>query len=571
MKICYIPSDPSGPGYYRCLFPATYLEKAGHEILFPPYKITGPDQNGKMTVNFGDRWPVADVYVIQRRQEKGLSTRIVPELQRQGHVVVLEADDDDFHIPGWHPAHKASKANPQLNPHWLRQTARLADYVTVSTPYLGRVYGKINPNVTVIQNYLEWEMWKNVTPVYERNDWERVRVGWMGAIALREGDIRSLAGTLGPWLRANPQVDFVVAGDGADKVHDLVGTPEAQRITLPGVDFDEEKIHEMLQFDIGLVPLSPEPFNEAKSYLKGMEYGACGIPCVAQSTEQYREWVDEGENGFLCTRPRDWTRSLDALVGDPTLRERMGRAARQKARNYSLDVQSHRWKEFFKSLEPDVLAGKAISQRGALQKQKELSGFLRLVDSPSVVVEIGTALGGVFFSLCKRAHPEALLVSIDLPPGETGEDGFDYAQKNKETDEEIRSYAQPGQTVHLIRGDSHSPEVLAELEEILDGRPIDLLFIDGDHTLEGVTADYETYSKLVRPGGMVAFHDILKHNIHITCDVDALWNRIKLGRHYVEIVAAPRTWGGIGVLYAGKASKELEDVRSTKRKRVVQV
>src|SRR4051794_7002947 len=67
VKICLTPSDPSGPGYYRLLFPATYLEKAGHEILLPPYKVVGPDANGNKTVHFLAGWPVADIYVIQRR------------------------------------------------------------------------------------------------------------------------------------------------------------------------------------------------------------------------------------------------------------------------------------------------------------------------------------------------------------------------------------------------------------------------------------------------------------------------------------------------------------------------
>jgi hypothetical protein len=34
------------------------------------------------------------------------------------------------------------------------------------------------------------------------------------------------------------------------------------------------------------------------------------------------------------------------------------------------------------------------------------------------------------------------------------------------------------------------------------------LFIDGDHTYEGVRRDFEMYSPLVRKGGIIAFHDI---------------------------------------------------------------
>jgi predicted O-methyltransferase YrrM len=39
--------------------------------------------------------------------------------------------------------------------------------------------------------------------------------------------------------------------------------------------------------------------------------------------------------------------------------------------------------------------------------------------------------------------------------------------------------------------------------------PVDYVFIDGDHTLEGITADWEFWSARVRPNGIIALHDTL--------------------------------------------------------------
>jgi predicted O-methyltransferase YrrM len=94
---------------------------------------------------------------------------------------------------------------------------------------------------------------------------------------------------------------------------------------------------------------------------------------------------------------------------------------------------------------------------------------------------------------------------------------------------------------------------LKKVEKLLDGRRVDYLFIDGDHTYEGVKMDYEMYSRLVRPGGIIAFHDIVEHPRHLNVGVPRFWRELK--RHlppdrYVEIVKDwKQGWAGIGLIY----------------------
>jgi len=80
--------------------------------------------------------------------------------------------------------------------------------------------------------------------------------------------------------------------------------------------------------------------------------------------------------------------------------------------------------------------------------------------------------------------------------------------------------------------------------------PIDLLFIDGDHSYQGVKSDFEMYSPLVRDSGIVAFHDIA----HARSDygVKLFWNEIKNGYKYREIInsgASADQALGIGLLW----------------------
>jgi len=150
---------------------------------------------------------------------------------------------------------------------------------------------------------------------------------------------------------------------------------------------------------------------------------------------------------------------------------------------------------------------------------------------PKVVVEIGTKFGGTLAMWCAVAHPEATIVSIDLPGGIHG-GGYAYWRTAV-----YRRFAQPKQTVHLLRRDSHEQSTLEDLKKLLPPGGIDFLFCDGDHTYEGVKKDYEMYSPMVRKGGLMAFHDVCAHSADQNCGVDRLWTEIR-GKHqsweYIE-------------------------------------
>jgi predicted O-methyltransferase YrrM len=91
------------------------------------------------------------------------------------------------------------------------------------------------------------------------------------------------------------------------------------------------------------------------------------------------------------------------------------------------------------------------------------------------------------------------------------------------------------------------------LKKVLDEEPVDFLFIDGDHSYKGVRQDFETYSKLVRPGGLIAMHDIVENPHDPTIEVSSFWQELKSETDVAQITefVDPSATPGMPVESAG--------------------
>lgn len=178
------------------------------------------------------------------------------------------------------------------------------------------------------------------------------------------------------------------------------------------------------------------------------------------------------------------------------------------------------------------------------QEREEVAQFLKIVEKnpPKVVVEIGAGLGGTLFLFTRVAAPDATIVSLDLPASLTGKGPPAWK------DSLFLSFARLSQQIHLIRRNSHDARTLVELRSKLGDKKVDVLFIDGDHSYNGVKMDFEMYSHLVRPGGLVVFHDIDQDHWNPEVQVPRIWRELKSKYETLEI--SIHTHGsGIGIIY----------------------
>jgi predicted O-methyltransferase YrrM len=180
------------------------------------------------------------------------------------------------------------------------------------------------------------------------------------------------------------------------------------------------------------------------------------------------------------------------------------------------------------------------------QVKEEFVELLKIFQelNPKYILEIGTASGGSLFCFCKLAKDDATIISIDLPEGPFG---GGYPEWKIPI---YQAFAKENQKLYLLRKDSHKEETLEEVKKILNENQLDFLFIDGDHSYEGVKKDFEMYSPLVKKEGIIAFHDINPGPPQNVGGVPEFWKEIKEKYKFQEFVKnISQLSFGIGVIF----------------------
>jgi predicted O-methyltransferase YrrM len=130
-----------------------------------------------------------------------------------------------------------------------------------------------------------------------------------------------------------------------------------------------------------------------------------------------------------------------------------------------------------------------------------LYGLVRSM-KPEVCVEIGSALGksACYIGMALKDNGRGMLYAID--PHEPTDWNDREAVNSIEIFRGNISALGLSQQVTVMR--SYSQDAARGWN-----RPIDLIFIDGDHSYEGVKRDWDLFVPHVKPFGIVVFHDTI--------------------------------------------------------------
>jgi hypothetical protein len=263
-----------------------------------------------------------------------------------GPFMVFETDDDNLRINKWNNL-RPSKDMPSAYEFWsnaeIRRNyvanMRVAHRIVTSTPYLAQLLYEDtgHPDIVVAPNAVPgWMLEPEPQPVQD------VVVGWAGG-ASHWGDWEWAKGGIRRGLVKAQVKELRLVGQDFRK---LVKFERMSHVPwFPTVD--DYWREGLVGFHIGLAPLRPEPFNRSKSPIRLIEYGARGIPVIAQDYGPYADFVEDGVTGFLVKTPKDWTEAIIELAGDPELRQSMSKAARRQAHAHTIEALWPKYKEAY--------------------------------------------------------------------------------------------------------------------------------------------------------------------------------------------------------------------------------
>jgi predicted O-methyltransferase YrrM len=268
--------------------------------------------------------------------------------------------------------------------------------------------------------------------------------------------------------------------------------------------------------------------------LSVMEAAASGTPTVALAIGGLPESIDDGRTGLLAQDAEEMAGKLGQLLGDPELRDRLGEAAFERAREFNWDATARATlallqREHARSAVVAAGAGNgarrparpAVAESDGfeqtLEQAREIEGWLtdaqaerlflagRRVGQDGTIVEIGSYRGRSTITLASAAQDGVEVVAIDPHAG------------NDRGPQEIEGYDREAQEdnlafhANLARAGvaDHVRHVRKPSQEAFDevAGDVDLLYVDGAHRVEPASQDIGGWGQRIRPGGTLLIHD----------------------------------------------------------------
>ncbi|UVL63149.1 glycosyltransferase [Pseudomonas sp. B21-032] len=299
-----LPVNTTAVGHYRVVQPFTELERAGWiqgQLDYATPNTIEMERCKPDSIILQCRYMASTIRDIERVKTFSSARRI------------YEIDDYIIDVPKKN-AH--SRNMPQNMHELVSRGISLCDRVVVSTQPLADALSSMHHDIRVVPNMLAMHMWSDLKS--HRQTTLKPRVGWAGGTS-HQGDLELLAEVV---RELADEVDWVFFGMCPEVLRPYV----KEYHTGIAMSLYPQKLAS-LNLDLALAPLETNLFNDCKSNLRLLEYGACGFPVVCSDTKAYQ--------GYLpCTRvagnsTQAWLEAIRMHLDDPQASYRQGDALRE--------------------------------------------------------------------------------------------------------------------------------------------------------------------------------------------------------------------------------------------------
>lgn len=289
-----------GTTYWRCHIPAKYLP--GQVIPIGPDSLT---ENDDGTFNLKH---ARGALVWQFLGDDGRS-RIALQMQRQGFPTFMEVDDNYLRYApllygkygSWTKTHEQAVANGtgySIEMH--RKIVPFMDRIICATPALADEYADLHDDVRVARNSVDPTDWEDFP---ERVDSEILRIGYYGSPS-HVRDFPLVKKAL-KWAARQKDVEVVMIG---------FTPPGWTGRALPWEDKMFAARKHLAQIDVGIAPLTVNPWSAGKSDVKALEYAMAGVMPIVEDSPPYSPWKDEAGWEWMPKGEAQWVEAIHDVV-----------------------------------------------------------------------------------------------------------------------------------------------------------------------------------------------------------------------------------------------------------------
>lgn len=204
----------------------------------------------------------------------------------------------------------------------VKHICRWAWKISCGNTYLCQYARQYNPTAEIICNPTTIDT-EHLHNQVKNQDSERLVIGWTGS----HSTIRYIYDLIPVLQRLEKEFefDFMV-------ISDIPPVLELKSLVFRKWK-KESEIADLLQFNIGIMPLLDDKWAKGKCGFKALQYMALGIPALVSPVGVNTEIVDDGLNGFICSTEQEWENALRKLLSNRDELKRLSVNTRQKIEN----------------------------------------------------------------------------------------------------------------------------------------------------------------------------------------------------------------------------------------------